>query len=80
MIKRNLELLYTGWAVRHLALIEECISKLGAEHNVNLVDICQVMQTEKEKLIQTNPAYEKAWEILESIRHIDFPRDSEVDI
>ena len=64
----GLHLLYVKWAVRHLALIDECIKKLGDQSNINLYDMISAMVIERDKLITTNEAYRDAKEILDSIK------------
>lgn len=64
--------LYVKWAVKHLALIEECQAKLSNENNTNLLDLLVVMDAERQNLINHNPNYKEAQEILNSIRDTNF--------
>jgi hypothetical protein len=73
----GLHALYVGWAVKHLAVIEECTLKISNLANLNMNDILIAIYKEKEKLIKINPAYMDAMEILNSIRDIKFYRPDE---
>lgn len=74
--KKNpgLHLLYVKWAVEHLAKIEQCLKILDCG-NLNLLDLQYAIITERDKLVHNNKAYYDAFEILNSIRKIDFIRE-----
>lgn len=63
----GLHMLYTKWAVTHLSAIDECLEKLNAFSNLNMLDITSAMRDEREKLVKTNAAYAEAQEILDSL-------------
>lgn len=68
-INPGLHLLYTRWAVEHLLLIEKA-KKLLSISNINLIDIQDAMDREKNKLIAENAAYAEAQDILEIVKRI----------
>lgn len=70
--KRSIHVLHVKWAVKHLALIEDCQTKLSNESNINLLDILMAMDAERQNLINSNPVYGEAQEILDSVRNINF--------
>ncbi len=61
----KLHLLYVKWAVQHIKTVRSCMQKLDNFSNCNLMDIVAVMDDELRYLINSNPAYMDAAEILE---------------
>ena len=64
----HLHMLYVKWAVKHLVAIDKAIECLSDMHNLNLFDIIEAMQIQRDKLINENAAYADADEILNSIK------------
>lgn len=63
----RLHMLYTKWAVEHLVVIDEFHRKLHNFANMNMLDLCEVIGNEREKLTTENAAYAEADEIIKLI-------------
>ena len=55
-------------AVGHLLLIDDMIKQLRSCSNTNLWDVANRLELERDKLVNTNPAYADAQEIIDVIR------------
>jgi hypothetical protein len=57
--KKNpgLHLLYVEWAIAHLKALDDCISKLEAFSNLNMLDSIVALGKERAKLVRDNAAY-----------------------
>ena len=64
MSNNTMHMLYTKWAVQHLTTIDNCIERITKYSNVNMLDVVQALYDERRKLIENNPAYKDADEIL----------------
>lgn len=64
----GLHLLYVKTAVRHLRLIDNQLSELHMESNLNLTDMIEAMQHQRMVLVFSNAAYWDAAEILRGLR------------
>jgi hypothetical protein len=74
----DLHQLYTKWAVRNLAIIDQAIHRLCDIAQVTMVDMVTAMQAERQKLIDNHASYADADEILKSVRAVDacpYPKD-----
>lgn len=67
--KKNpgLHMLYTKTAVRHLRLIDEQLTNLHNESNLNLGEMIEAIQHQRMVLVFSNAAYWDAEEILRSM-------------
>lgn len=63
----RLHMLYTKWAIGHLVVIDEFHRKLHNFANMNMLDLCEVIQKERYKLTTENAAYAEAEEIIKLI-------------
>jgi len=64
----SLHLLYTGWAVKHILLLNDCMAKLAETSNSNLLAAQSALANAREDLIQTDPAFFEADAILAGIQ------------
>jgi hypothetical protein len=53
----RLHMLYVKWAVRHLAIIDRILDEVWGLGNLNMTDVAVAVQTERKKLVESNPAY-----------------------
>ena len=64
----GLNAIYTRIAVEHLLLIDDMIKQLHECLNSNLQDVITSLNHERDKLVNTNPAYADAQKIIDVIR------------
>lgn len=60
----KLHLLYVGWAIRHLTMVDRMITQLYNESNSNPYDFAYALHEEMLKKIKDDQAYEDAYCIL----------------
>lgn len=73
----GLHLFYVKKAVKHLRLIDNIIDRLGWESSTNLMSLIQSIGEERQKLIDTNPAFKDAREILDEYKQGELKLDEE---
>jgi len=52
-------------AFRHLLFIDATLKKLRNFSNINMLDLIQAIEAEREKLVAENPAYDDANELIQ---------------
>jgi hypothetical protein len=74
MSSKELCPLYLEWAIEHMVAINKAMYDLSRFSNLNMSGIIQAIFAERQKLIDTDANYKKAYEILVSIG-LQIPED-----
>lgn len=60
----GLHLLYVKWAVKHLTMLDRMLHELGSCSNINMNDAFRALFNQRRYLVENNPAYGDAHEML----------------
>lgn len=60
--------LYVRWAVRHILVVNRCLSLLYAENNINMLEVCGALEAERNRLIDSSPEFAEADNLLDEIQ------------